>query len=421
IQDRATDIATAIQRLSVLGIGNPLRSGAVDQLAQNTTRLLTRLTETHVVLREGRKADGAASLAVNDRDLQAVSSLIGAMRRDERRLAVQRLKSAGQLSRQRRVVFVALSVTTTLFVVLLGWSLLRSTVRRLLVIQDNVQRFAGDLDLTPPIPASDEIGQIDKAVHEMVGTMRAQRRDNDMFIYSVSHDLRSPLVNLQGFSKELARSTQALREAVNTAGMAVDARQSIQRITTEEMPEALHYIDLAVQRQARIIESLLSLSRAGRVEYRRTRVDLDECVRALVSQIQHRDGMSHVEILVGKLPPVHGDRDALERLFDNLLVNAINYLSKERPGKVEIGCTEATASSVVVFVRDNGVGIAKEHIERVFMPFSRFAGGQGEGIGLSLVRRVVDRHHGSVWIESEPSLGTTVFVSLPADAVGTMT
>jgi len=247
----------------------------------------------------------------------------------------------------------------------------------------------------------------------MVRALRSQRTENEMFIYSVSHDLRSPLVNLQGFSKELARATQSLRETLRDEDLPESVARTVRHVIDEEMPESLHYIDLAVQRQARIIDSLLSLSRAGRVEYQWTDVDIESVIRPLAAVTNSGPNGQHVVIEVDQLPAVRGDRDALERLFDNLISNAVKYLSPDRPGKIQIGCREQTANRVVLFVRDNGIGIDQANHERVFLPFSRFGGGSGEGIGLSLVRRVVERHHGRVWIESEIGAGTTVLIAMP--------
>lgn len=419
IRERVDAVGEALQQLRAMVADNPRQAAAVAEFVPKAEQLLLDLAGTHAVLRGGKVGEGAALSAVNDRVLKNATQLADELRREERRIGLERLEEAGQISEQSRIALVAGGLSIVLLVVVLGWQLMRSMLWRLLVVQANVRRLASDEELQQPIPAQDEIGQIDLAVHDMVRALRAQRRDNEMFIYSVSHDLRSPLVNLQGFGKELARSAGELGELAgkglnggDPSGEKVAAR--IRQIVKDDMPEALHYIDLAVQRQARIIDSLLSLSRAGRVEYRWTEVDLQDCLKKLADEARSRHGERRAEITVGEVPAVFGDRDALERLFDNLLSNAIKYLSPDRPGRIEIGRESAPSDVVVVFVRDNGVGIAEENLERVFVPFARFSGGQGEGIGLSLVRRVVDRHHGKIWIESRLGVGTTVFVRLRA-------
>ncbi|MEZ5964548.1 MAG: HAMP domain-containing sensor histidine kinase [Planctomycetota bacterium] len=414
IRERADAVHAALAELGG-AVGNDGRqAAAVTEFVPLVEHVLDSLAKTSDVLRTGMIAEGAAQSAANDRQLAEVSKMAAAMRHEERRIGLERLAEAGQFSQQRRIALIAGGLTILLGGLFLGWRLMQSMIRRMLVIKDNVRRLGSDDELAAPIPARDEIGQIDRAVHEMVRSLRAQKRDNEMFVYSVSHDLRSPLVNLQGFSKELERSARELGAIADGGDVDPAARRRVRQIVSEEMPEALGFIDLAVQRQARIIDSLLSLSRVGRVDYHWTDVDIGACARELAAQARNGQSERPFEIEVAALPPVYGDRDALERVFDNLLSNAIKFLDPSRPGRIEVGCDSQTEGSVVVYVRDNGVGIAGENIERVFVPFARFAGGLGEGIGLSLVRRVVDRHHGSIWIQSRLGSGTTVFMRLPA-------
>lgn len=417
LRERSVIVRDALDQLRSLTSDNPLRSRMASHYVDLAGRLLVELESTQAALRADNRAEGAARAAADDRKLQEVALVGDALRREERNVAVDRLYLTRQLGWERELTLIVGGLATSLLVLLVGWLLLRSMLRRMLVILANVHRLSEDREFLPPIPAADEIGQIDAATHDMIRALRAQRMDNDMFIYSVSHDLRSPLVNLQGFSKELARSASALRETLDAHAVPAELRTGVRRIVDEEMPEALHFIDLAVQRQARIIESLLSLSRAGRVEYHLGPVDMSSCAKHLVAAMRRSPRSRGVEFSISDLPPVEGDADALERLLDNLLNNAIKYLSPERPGRVEIGCRESSPEHVVLYVRDNGIGIAPENLERVFLPFSRFAGGEGEGVGLSLVRRVVDRHHGRVWVESQLGAGTTVVVSLPAAAM----
>jgi signal transduction histidine kinase len=121
------------------------------------------------------------------------------------------------------------------------------------------------------------------------------------------------------------------------------------------------------------------------------------------------------------LPPVWGDPVALEQVFANLIGNAVNYLSPSREGRVEIGTTPAppgVRSLRIFYVRDNGLGIPEIALPRLFSAFQRLHGNvaPGEGIGLALVRRVVERHGGRVWAESTEGVGTTFYVSLPEAA-----
>ncbi len=415
-EDRRQGVREAARLLQAMTADDERQSRVVTRFVPLTEELLLDLGKTNEVLRRGDRATGSVRAAADDRKLQQALDLTDELKVEERRLAVDRLEQTNQLGRDRRwALLVGGALTLLLACVVGGWAM-ASMVRRLLVVRVNVTRMAADLPLEPPTGGRDEIGQIDVAVHDLVRSLRAQRNDNEMFIYSVSHDLRSPLVNLQGFGKELGLAAQSLRETVDAAGVPDAVRAAAREVLDLDVDVALRYIDLAVQRQSRIIDSLLSLSRAGRVEYVWRDVELGSTIAEIVAGLRNQSAHAGVEFVVGDLLPVHGDRDALERVFDNLIGNAVKYLSPQRPGRIEIGAQPDVDGMVRLFVRDNGIGIDPAHVERAFLPFARFAGGAGEGIGLSLVRRVVDRHHGRVWLESEPGVGSTIFVCLRAAA-----
>jgi signal transduction histidine kinase len=124
-------------------------------------------------------------------------------------------------------------------------------------------------------------------------------------------------------------------------------------------------------------------------------------------------------VTVGDLPPAWGDPQALEQVFANLIDNAVNYLDPQRPGQVEVGSREEAGDPAAglrtYYVKDNGLGIPEAQQDKVFLAFQRLHpdAAPGEGIGLALVRRVVERHGGRIWLESAPGAGSTFFVALP--------
>ena len=410
--ERRDVVMAAAHELQTMTIDNEHQSRIVAEFVPLADELLKDLQETFQALQAGGDSRGAARAANDDRKLARALALCDELKVRERELAVERLEQTNRLGRNHRWALVAGGSLTLLIACTIGGWAMASMVRRLLLVRENVRRLALDDELLPPTGGRDEIAQIDLAVHEMVRSLRAQRSDNEMFIYSVSHDLRSPLVNLQGFGKELAAAARELRRVADDDGVAGEPRTRITQVLDQDVDVALHFIDLAVQRQSLIIDSLLSLSRAGRVEYAWQDVQLGPIVHGIVAGLRNQESMADVEFVVGDLPVVYGDPSALERVFDNLIGNAVKYRSPARPLRIEIGAESSQNGMVRLFVRDNGIGIESQHLKRVFLPFSRFAGGEGEGIGLSLVRRVVDRHHGRAWIESQPDVGSTVFVEL---------
>ncbi len=175
-------------------------------------------------------------------------------------------------------------------------------------------------------------------------------------------------------------------------------------------------------RLSNIIDALLRLSRAGRVEYQWQGVDVEATVRRVSEAMRSTVEEKGAEVVVHELPPAWGDPTAIEQIFANLVGNALHYLDEGRPGRIEVGLDRDEAALNTYYVRDNGVGIAEEHKAKIFQIFQRLQPEtEGEGLGLALVRRMVDRHGGRIWVESVLGEGSTFFVQLPVSPVGRST
>jgi signal transduction histidine kinase len=231
----------------------------------------------------------------------------------------------------------------------------------------------------------------------LISELRARNEEMEQFVYTVSHDLKSPLVTIKGF--------------VGAIGAALDADR------TEHVRSDLARIGRAADRMTELLGDLLELSRAGRAAARATTVPLEEVARSAVELVQGAADARGVTIAIGELPAVAGDRGRLQQVLQNLLENAIKYLGDQPQPRVEIGAREGgeTPGRAVVFVRDNGKGIAPEHRERVFGLFEKLdPRSEGTGVGLALVQRIVASHGGKVWLESEGlGRGCTFVVELP--------
>jgi signal transduction histidine kinase len=256
----------------------------------------------------------------------------------------------------------------------------------------------------------------------------AQKNDeNEMFVYSVSHDLRSPLVNLQGFSQELALVGKDLRGLLASSAVPQATRDEALELLDGDMADSLRFIQAAVSRLGAIIDALLRLSRAGRLEYQRQTVDTGAIVSRVVDAAHETIEARAACVTVEPLAPSWGDPTALEQIFANLIGNALNYLDPQRPGQIEVCCAppqgdvaQAHPGCLVYSVRDNGLGIPEHAREKVFQIFQRLhpQAASGEGLGLALVRRIVERHQGAIWVESVEGKGSAFFVALPQHAGG---
>ncbi|RFU48038.1 ATP-binding protein [Paraburkholderia sp. DHOC27] len=442
------DVDRRIDELAELVADNPSQVEHAAQIRESVQAYRQWSDRVQDLLRAGRRRDVVArfnELAGAD-VLDHFRAEVAAFQAEERSLDAQRSSAAEAARDQQQMLTVAALLGSLVFVALAVWLFTRGVRGRLAVLSDNARRLASNEPLAPIHSGSDEIAQLDSTLHEtsrrlleaeriqarfhadlarradelarINETLRQQTQENEMFVYSVSHDLRAPLVNLQGFSKELIHACDDLRLAVRESSLAPAGRQHIERVVDEDIGEALHYLQTAVLRASHIIDALLRLSRVGHVEYRRQQVQVRDIVQRVIDAMQASIRERHARVVVRDLPSVWGDPTALEQVFANLIGNAVNYLDPQREGRIEIGTTPAppgVQSLRIFYVKDNGLGIPAIALPRLFSAFQRLHGNvvAGEGIGLALVRRVVERHGGRVWAESEEGAGTTFYVSLP--------
>jgi signal transduction histidine kinase len=235
----------------------------------------------------------------------------------------------------------------------------------------------------------------------------------ERFVYIVSHDLRTPLMTLQGFSDELARSCVALDTALTESRAPVDPGPL--SLLRDEIPSALRFIRASGNKFERLIDALLRLSRLGRTDHRPERVDVAALVQSTLDSLRQLIEQSGGLVQVGELPDAWADPTTLGQVFSNLVANAIHYRSAERPIVISIQ-GKAEGRLLHYSVSDNGVGIPEVAQERLFQVFQRFHPklAEGDGMGLTIVKRAVERHGGNVWAESRESMGTTFHFSLPA-------
>jgi PAS domain S-box-containing protein len=254
--------------------------------------------------------------------------------------------------------------------------------------------------------------QLEARVNELASANRelAQKSaENESFVYSVSHDLRSPLVNLQGFSQELAFAATDLETLLSSPAIPAETREKALALLKGDFTESIDYIRNAVRHLANIIDGLLRLSRLGRIEYQIEPVDMGALVADILAAMHSTVEKSGARIDVRPLPVVMADRNAVGQVFANIIGNALKSFDERRPGVIDIS---ANGDDPPVFaIRDNGVGIPAAFHPKLFQVFQQVhqSSSRGEGMGLAIVRRIVERHGGRVWFESVPGVGTTFF------------
>jgi signal transduction histidine kinase len=396
-----------------------------DALSREIAGYRAKLDHIYKLARAGRKDDALAAFQDEDRRqrLKSLREALAVFLATETDLDRQRTDRERTILRRQHISIVVGAVLSIAVAVAMVTAFSRGFTQRIDVLSENARRLAEGLPLAAPLTGLDEIGRLDAAFHGMASSIAEKDTENEMFIYSVSHDLRSPLVNLQGFAKELALTADDLRAALAGAPLPEKTRSRVETLLASDMATAIHFIQNAVTRLSSIIDSLLRLSRAGRVVLAKEAVDIQGVVGRVVEALSGTTSEQRVEMVVNGLPPALGDTTATEGIFANLVSNAVKYLDPARPGRVEIGVTEDSQDGPVshpgmrtYYVKDNGLGIPPAYHSKLFLAFQRLHPGvaSGEGIGLALVRRMVERQGGKVWVDSEEGRGSTFFVTLPA-------
>jgi signal transduction histidine kinase len=280
-----------------------------------------------------------------------------------------------------------------------------------------ILRFTTDLARSRDSLRKLNAGLEDAVAHRTADLQRANA-EIQRFAYIVSHDLRSPLVNVMGFTAELETAVRPLSlllqraEAEAPGVVTPEARAAVE----DDLPEAINFIRTSTQKMDRLINAILQLSRQGRRVLAPEPLDMNQVLDSIVGAMRHRSEQLGAEIVIeGDLPALTADRLAIEQIFSNLLENALKYLDPARPGRVTVSGRRA-ADRLIYEVADNGRGVDPKDQERIFDLFRR-AGRQdqpGEGIGLAHVRALAYRLGGVVSVESVLDQGATFRVSLPA-------
>ncbi|MEN6330828.1 MAG: ATP-binding protein [Smithella sp.] len=245
---------------------------------------------------------------------------------------------------------------------------------------------------------------------ERTSELEAANEDLKKFTFSVSHDLRAPLINLKGFAQELRMSMETIQPSVEELLPSLDAKkgEEVRVAIREDVPEALEFIESSVTRMDNLINSVLKLSRLGRRDLTFEPINMNDLVDDTLKTIAHQIAKHHARVSVESLPEVTADRISMQQIIGNLLDNALKYLAPDRAGEISIRGAEGDKFTTF-YIQDNGRGIAENDTKKIFEIFRR-VGTQdvpGEGMGLTYVQAMVKRHGGNIWCESKPGAGAT--------------
>jgi len=233
------------------------------------------------------------------------------------------------------------------------------------------------------------------------------------FLYVVSHDMRAPLINLEGFSRSLQENLDGLKESLATPELPTDVRARVDELSGE-IDESLDFILRSVSKADFLVNTVLELSRLESRNERSMDIDLGELVSEIVSSLRYRLNELDAHIEIDPLPTIKGDPIRLHQVFANLLDNAVKYARTDVQARIEVRCS-SEANGYVFSIRDNGVGIRPEDVSKAFRMFGRLGHSRhpGDGIGLTMIRKIIERRKGRIWVESTPGIGSTFHFTWP--------
>jgi signal transduction histidine kinase len=260
----------------------------------------------------------------------------------------------------------------------------------------------------------DEHKRAEKERERLLNALAEKTEELEQIIYVTSHDMRSPLVNIQGFSKELDEALKKFYAVLNKIDIPPALRKKLASTMNRDLAKSLQYIIASSAKMDSLLSGLLKLSRMGRDTLRIKKLDMSELIPKVISSFKFQIKEVAATVKVEELPPCYGDETQIDQVFSNLLGNALKFLDPKRPGVVRVSGREEKGQ-VVYCVEDNGIGIAEKDEDTIFEMFRKLNPDdkRGEGLGLTIVRKILDRHGGKVWVESEPGKGSKFFVSLP--------
>ncbi|HEX7884095.1 MAG TPA: CHASE3 domain-containing protein [Afipia sp.] len=410
-------IPSGLEKLANLTTDSALQIENSKQLRAAAESRLDEFTKAVEFVKRNDTPGGIAMLRDgSSAAVQRIGEIATTMRAEEDRLFQMRTRAA---DRSQTLAAVLTSAGSGLVLILAGASIF--LVRRSVRARDEAEQKLRDNNLN-----------LEAIVETRTADLREANEEIQRFAYIVSHDLRSPLVNIMGFTSELeelrtdiftriakysrAAATSAIPEPIGDADPATAPElQTEDRQLSQDFSEALGFIKSSIGKMDRLISAILNLTREGRRDFHPVEINTRELIETIISSVAHQASEAHAQIRVEALPNIVSDQLAMEQIFSNLVDNALKYLKPDIPGDILIKGRNKLGF-VIFEITDNGRGIDPKDHTRIFDLFRRagLQDRQGQGIGLAHVRALVRRLGGTIHVSSELLAGSTFTVTLPA-------
>jgi PAS domain S-box-containing protein len=263
-----------------------------------------------------------------------------------------------------------------------------------------ISKYSVLFDITERKRAEEKAAELNRNLEQKVAELGSANRELEIFSYSISHDLKTSVVGIEGLSRVL-----------------------LERYGSPLETKARHYLEMiqkSSQEMTEFLNDLVAFFSMGRKALRLVALDMEKMARDVSEQLSAFQREQEVEVFIAPLPAGYGDKTMIKQVLANLVSNAFKYSRNQKKAVIQIGGWTEEARNVY-FVKDNGVGFSAEQAERAFEVFERLHSAdqfEGTGIGLATVKRVVNRHGGEVWARSAPGRGATFYFTLPRPGNG---
>ena len=393
------------------------------QLFRNTANIVAQLRENELqaTSNQGSSAKRASMRpehGVNDKSIQQfrnelsrqTSAMVASAQAQSDHFTqdfLAGLQELAQTSAQKQHWVTLLLAGSLLLAWLVAHELLgKHVIGRLQLVSRSLRQ--NDFGASMPtvlVQGDDEIGEMARSVEQFqkdrwqlaqrTAQLEASNKERDDFSYSMSHDMRTPLRALDGFSHILMDEYAGKLD--------------------EEGKRLISVVLGNTQRMSQLIDDILKFSRTGRFEMTLSEIDMEKMARGVVEELRPTESGATMQFEIEHLPPVWGDSAMLRQVFMNLLSNAIKFSHPNATPKIAVG-GYIEEGEAVYYVRDNGVGFDMRFANKLFGVFQRLHSineFEGTGIGLAIVKRIITRHGGRVWAEGKLNEGATIYFSLP--------
>jgi signal transduction histidine kinase len=388
-QSAIASIDTDLEDVNNLIYETPSQAQRFAVIKTQSALFLKKLQEV-IDLRKQNKP-GAAVAGVREGEarelLDNVYKIIAEMQHTEKELLVQRNEAAKTIA--KRTVYIIVTGSLLAFLIVSASSIV--------IYRDVVERK-----------------RTKRQLEQLNSQLQRKNRELQSIISVASHDLRSPLVNIKGFSKEIQKNTDNVQAAFKDLALPTETKKKISTALEKHIPESLDFIQNSAAMMDQLLQGLLQVARAGLAELTLSTLDMNDVLAAIAKNLEFKIKDASVELSIEPLPQCAGDPTQITHIFLNLIDNAIKYRDSSRPAKIRVSGL-VKHEQAVYCVEDTGLGIPAGQQEKIFEIFYRLGtdDNKGEGIGLAIVKRMVERHNGKIWVESEQGKGSKFFVALP--------